>query len=100
MSYFENLKKLIKYYKAKPLTETMDKDIKTIKYLEQLKNIYMAFGFDDVSINDKIFEIERNVSKLNVKDIDSKEIIKNIQAQLGLLLINHISGELNIEENE
>lgn len=95
---FKDLKNLIKYYKSKPITDDVGIDIKTIKYLEQLRDIYTIIDFDNVSIDDKIFEIEGNVSKLNVKDIESKEIIKAIQSKLGLLLINYITNELKINE--
>lgn len=97
MNYFTNLKDLIKYYKSKPVTENTDIDVKTIRYLEQLKSIYMIFNPEEISINDKIFEIEKYISKLNVIDAESKDLITSIQSKLGLLLINHISSELNIE---
>ena len=97
MNYFTNLKDLIKYYKSKPVTEHADIDIKTIKYLEQLRSIYMIFNPEEISINDKIFEIEKNVSKLNFTDEESRDIVTSIQAKLGLLLINNISGELHID---
>ena len=56
---YDDLKTLIKYYKSKPITEKADIDIKTIKYLEQLKSIYAIFNFEDLSVSNKIFEIEK-----------------------------------------
>ena len=60
----------------------------------------MIFNFKDFSINDKIYEIERNISRLDVTNTESKEIIKTIQAQLGLLLINNITDELGVKDDE
>ena len=94
---YNDLKDLIKYYKTKPITDSADIDVITIKYLEQLKSIYMIFN-NDISTNDKIVEIESNVSKLNIEDVETKEIIKTIQAQLGLLLITNISNELGVKD--
>lgn len=94
MNYLD-LKTLIKYYKSK---ENNDVNILTIKYLEILKSIYLMFNTDDVSISAKIIEIENNISKLDIKDEKSKEIIKNIQAQLSLLLITNIGTELGVED--
>ena len=93
MNYLD-LKTLIKYYKSKG---NNDINILTIKYLEILKNIYLMFNTDDVSISAKIIEIENNISKLDIKGEKSKEIIKNIQAQLSLLLITNIGTELGVE---